>query len=169
MSFKAKDLQFERQEPAFLRRFKAGIADATDDPDRQINPLPLPKKPKRLQNEDDDGPTYVVEGSNETLTKDEYEKLVKKSMDDGNGETPSKSEEQDDTKDAGSGPDPTRPKQQSVQARHIPKKRKAVKVIGENETSGSEKPAVVSTTKKSNATKPKKKAKVKLSFDEGEG
>lgn len=168
MSFRAKDLQFERQEPAFLRRFKAGITDATDDPDRQINPLPLPKKPKRLENDEDDEPTYVVEDSNETLTKGEYEKLVKKSKEEPNRESASQPEQQDD-KDTPAGSDPTRPKRQAVQAGVIPKKRKVVKIIGDAETSESERPTPVSTIKKLPTTKPKKKAKVKLSFDEEEG
>lgn len=165
MSFKAKDLQYERQEPAFLRRLKAGITGADDDPDRQINPLPLPKKPKRLENDEDDGPTYVVEDSNETLTKEEYEELVKKSKDDGDGEKPATPGKSDTAEVAARKDDSNRPKQPSVQAGAVSKKRKAVKVIGDDEAGEHEEPSQAAISKKSVIAKGKKKPKVKLSFD----
>lgn len=168
MSFKAKDLQFERQEPAFLKRLKAGIADATDDPDRQVNPLKFPKKPKRLENDDDDAPTYVVEDSNETLSKEEYEELLKKSKDE--DENGSRLAKQSNPDDKATSQDSSRPKQLSIQVGAISKKRKAIKVVGDDEAEEAESPSKAASAKKPILTKSKKKAKVKLSFnDEEEG
>jgi len=168
MSIKAKDLQYDRQEPAFLRRLKAGITGVGDDPDRQINPLPLPKKPKRLEKDEDDGPTYVVEDSNETLTKEEYEELMKGGKVDGSDEKQGKPEETDGTEDVAKKDDSNRPKQRSVRAGAVSKKRKAVKVVGEDEAGEAEESSEAATSKKVAAVKGKKKAKVKLSFDDEE-
>lgn len=160
MSFKAKDLHFERQEPAFLKKLKAGITDATNDLDRQINPLSRPKKLKRLENDDDDAPTYVVEDSNETLTKEEYEKLVEKSKDEDRTEKTSKLDLKDAVEDGPTTQEPSQPSQAAAGSR----KRKAVKVIGDGDAGELEKP---STSKKPATTKAKK-TKVKLSFDHEE-
>jgi len=166
MSIKAKDLQYDRQEPAFLRRLKAGITAVDNDPDRQVNPPPFPKKPKRLENDEDDGPTYVVEDSNETLTKEEYEKLVKKGKDVGRGEKHVKLGETDGNEDVAKKDDSNRLKQQSVHAGALSKKRKAVKIVGEDEAGESEESSPAAIPKKSATAKGKKKAKIKLSFDD---
>ena len=73
---KAKGLEFDRTQPAFLRRLRGEIGGQTDDPDRHVDSVARPKRPKRLDADEDDGPTYVMEDTNATLTKDEYEALV---------------------------------------------------------------------------------------------
>lgn len=74
MSFKAKNLEYKPEEPAFLRRLRAQNGGFDD---RHERPVPRAKRAK-LENDEDDAPAYVVEGSGESLTKEEYEALVVK-------------------------------------------------------------------------------------------
>jgi hypothetical protein len=164
MSFKAKDLKFEANEPAFLRRLRGQVTgnDPDRDPDRHITPVALPKKPK--QEDQDDAPTYVMEGSDATISKEEYATL-----------TGSKNSDQSDKKDdvvkskqeaAESKADAPRTKQKLTDVGIVSKKRKAIKVVGddsEDETSV-DRPSIGKGAT-STAKKPKKKANaIKLSF-----
>jgi Domain of unknown function (DUF4604) len=159
MRFKAKDLKFEADEPAFLRRLRGQVTgnDPDRDPDRHIMPVALPKKPK--QEDQDDAPTYVLEGSDATISKEEYATL-----------TGSKSSDQPDEKDvmvkskqesAESNTDAPRTKQKLTDVGIVSKKRKAIKVVGDDVK---DEPSV---DRSSTAKKPKKKANaIKLSFGE---
>lgn len=77
----------ECNEPSFLRklRSKHGGADSV----RHERPVARPRK-QATGGEDDDQPTYVVEGSQDTLSKQEYEALIRKEQ--GEGESQGKSE-----------------------------------------------------------------------------
>ncbi|KAK0638173.1 hypothetical protein DIS24_g10082 [Lasiodiplodia hormozganensis] len=171
MAFNAKNLSYDRKEPAFLRRMKGDLS-AGRDTDRHERPIARPKRAKR-DDEEDDGPTYVIEESNDTLTKAEYEALV-------NGGT----ETANDTSDVAKEKDgdeavveQAKPKQQVASVGGASKKRKAVKIGSDaDEEEGDEARA----TEKSGKTedphkkdikpkKPKKKTKaVKLSFGDEE-
>lgn len=165
MSFKSKNLEYDDRQPAFLRRMRGEIRGSVDDPDRQVNPAARPKLASRLKNDEDDGPTYVMEDSQDLLTKAEYEALVK-------GEEESKSAEHADStaKDAAAEEDKPLPQKQKVaEVGGLGKKRKAAKIIGDE----SEKPggkaqnAGVPPSEESDKKRPpkKKKAKaIKLSF-----
>ena len=68
----------EPNEPAFLRRLKSEYQGG--DPARHERPPARPRKHVR-EGEDDDQPTYVLEGSQNTLSKAEYEALMGVSRD----------------------------------------------------------------------------------------
>ena len=168
MSFgKGRGLEFEAKVPAFLQRLKGGIA--TGQTDRHEHPVPRPKRLK--QDDEDDAPTYVVEDSNDTLSKAEYEGLLagKEVNNDSN------SEERDHSTDAKDASDDRHGEENSkrdavantdrvAEAGKLQKKRKVGKVVGgeEEEAVDDKKPSNSDATKK-----PRKKAKaIKLSFDE---
>lgn len=167
MSFKSKNLEFEASEPAFLRRLRGQARGNIDDPDRHTNPTALSKAPERLENDEDDAPTYVVEGSNATVTKEEFEKLVSgKSTELESSEAIKASEtgketDQDASKSLKSA-------QKVAEVGVMSKKRKATRVVGdedENEAIDSSKDQKV----KSSSKKAKSRSKaVKLSFDDEE-
>lgn len=76
MAFNAKNLSYDRSEPAFLRRLK-GEATAGRDTDRHERPAIRPRgRARHSANDDDDAPTYVLEESGDALSKAEYEALV---------------------------------------------------------------------------------------------
>lgn len=64
----------ESNEPAFLRRLRGEVGG--QDTARHERAIPRPKKRKDLNNDEDDGPTYVDEDRNEVLNRSEYEALV---------------------------------------------------------------------------------------------
>ena len=67
----------ELKEPDFLRRLKQQCA--SDDTGRHHRPSARPKRPRA--DNDDDGPTYVDEATNEIVSQTEYEALAGKSSD----------------------------------------------------------------------------------------
>lgn len=155
-----------------MRRMKGDLS-AGRDTDRHERPIARPKRSKR-DDEEDDGPTYVIEESNDTLTKAEYEALVNGGTETAN-DTSNATKENDGDEAAA---EKTKPKQQQVASvGGASKKRKAVKIGSDaDEEEGDEAKA----TEKSGKTeephkkdikpkKPKKKTKaVKLSFGDEE-
>ncbi|KAL1863389.1 hypothetical protein Plec18167_000483 [Paecilomyces lecythidis] len=162
MSFKSKNLNYEAKEPPFLQRLKSQYGGANSG--RHERPIP---RPRRLQKDDDeDAPTYVDEETNEVISKEEYEFLVRGEKGD---------ESQDEAKDeTASGPakdaDQAESETGAQQKQNIaeiggPKKRKQGRVVGEEDTPES----TERRQESSSSRKPKqKKKKIKLSFDEGE-
>ncbi|KAL1297716.1 hypothetical protein AAFC00_006262 [Neodothiora populina] len=72
-NIKSKDLSFNKQEPAFLRRMREANSGLGDRHERQI------ARPQRLRDpnaDEEDAPTYVDEEGG-TLSKAEYEDLLK--------------------------------------------------------------------------------------------
>lgn len=69
MAFKAKDLHYEKQEPAFLKRLRAGNTS-----DRSPISISRPRK-ARLDTGEDEGPT-IVDERGETVTVGEFERLA---------------------------------------------------------------------------------------------
>jgi len=120
---------------------------------------------KKDGEDEDDAPTYVVADSNETLSKTEYEALMRKeNLED---ETPAKAnggDEHSRARKSADGP-PVLSKQYITEIGNVRKKRKAVKVVGDTE----EGPESHDRPSKVLSSKPKKKAKaVKLSFGDDE-
>jgi len=174
MSFKAKNLEYAAEEPAFLRRLRAQNGGFDDRHERTV---PRPKR-ARLENDEDDAPAYVVEGSGENLTKEEYEALVTRGEGKagettaGSGGVPQSSE----TKASGGSPDQDdegRKARVVAEAGVGGKKRKVAKVVGEDDEVADSKalPEKSCTTPGSGTKKkPKKRGKpIKLSFNDDEG
>ncbi|KAF1918386.1 hypothetical protein BDU57DRAFT_528795 [Ampelomyces quisqualis] len=161
MSFKAKDLHFDNEQPAFLRRLRGELTSG--DTARHEQPI---QRNKRLKNDDeDDAPTYVLEETKESLTREEYEALVsgKDSKDAAKLDTGSTSEKAQNELQV-------KPKDKIAEVGTGTKKRKAAKIVNEEDEGGS-----TNTTKNTILTgvkatkKPKKKAKaVKLTFGDEE-
>ncbi|KAK4981980.1 hypothetical protein LTR50_007861 [Elasticomyces elasticus] len=140
MAFKAKDLHFEKNDPPFLRRLRAEQAGKNLD-DRHERATPRPKRLKRDGDSDEDEPTYVVEESNDTLSKAEYEAMAAAGKSTaalcnaGPGTSASQSvtshaeEAEHDAKDDPV-PERARVKQHVADAGPGPRKRKAVRVAG---------------------------------------
>lgn len=154
---KGKDLQFDKNLPPFLQRLhaqKGGFGDA----DRHERAIARPKKAK--DENDDDGPTMIDE-SGETLTKDEYAKLTSApdAAEEGSGAAASQSEAR-----PSEGEPSTTKLDSKVTNGAASKKRKAVKVVGDDEEPSPQDEAAVASKP---AKKIKKKAKpVKLAFDD---
>ena len=169
-AFNAKNLEYNRQEPSFLRKLKAEHGG-----DRSNVQFARPKKDRLKTGDDDEDEPTIVDEHGESLGKGEWEQLLKQEK----GAAKEGAEEQEAAgegvwidQDIGGKDGEGREKQQVAEI-GANKKRKAVKVFGEEtaadrkkvDSNGNEqlheKPAI-STTK--NKTK-----KVKLSFDDTDG
>lgn len=120
----------------------------------------------KKDDDEDDAPTYVMEDSNQSLTKAEYEALVagkdEEEKASGEDETTGKSKS---AEDASKESVPHQSMDSIAEVGKAAKKRKAGKIIGgEDEDENDVKKANAKVVKK-----PKKKAKpVKLTFDDQE-
>ena len=173
--FKAKNLTYDKTQPAFLQRLKAEYAG-----DRNNVQFARPNKSRlKTGDADEDEPT-IVDEAGEGVSKEEYEGMLKRE----NGG------EADAVEGVGVGKDDDKESQEVVnrkgQARDkqkvaevgVGKKRKAAKVVGNgdevnnySETATSAKESKQEDAKKElvseTSSKPKKKSKrIKLSFDD---
>ena len=133
------------------------------DLDRHDRPFARPKREK--QEDEDDGPAYILEDSNMVLSKSEYEALLAgKTLSEECGIQSADADEKEGLSTTLALPADNPPnqkgdlpaKQRLTEIGKSLKKRKAVKVIGEDDVDV-----------KVKDSKPKKKAKtIKLSFDE---
>ncbi|KAH0348994.1 hypothetical protein KCU83_g5703, partial [Aureobasidium melanogenum] len=179
-NIKSKDISYDKSasQPAFLQRLRDQNS-AISASGRHEQPVARAQRAKKSGDDDDDAPTYVVEGSSETLTKAEYEKLAS-----GDGEESDAKSKFGDVKDmvtgeltgdspkaSGALPDesdaPARASA-TVDAGKATKKRKVAKVVGgdddEDEASNQD-----TTKDESKPKKIKKKGKpIKLSFGDEE-
>ncbi|KAH7092187.1 hypothetical protein FB567DRAFT_232960 [Paraphoma chrysanthemicola] len=161
-NFKAKDLHFDNEQPAFLRRLRGELISG----DTARHEQPIPRNKRLKQDDEDDAPTYVLEDTKESLTKEEYEALVSgkdaKDGEDGVVASASKPEVAE-----------TEPKQKDkiAEVGGASKKRKAAKIIGDEPAASKEDSGKTASTTDTKVTKkPKKKAKaVKLTFGDDEG
>ena len=116
------------------------------------------------QDDEDDAPTYVLEDTNQSMTKEEYEAFVKEkdSFED--------EKKEDATKDAAKDSE-SKLKDRITEGGANLKKRKAAKVISDEQEDSKDEPKDVKKTDPKPVKKPKKKNKaVKLTFgDEEEG
>ncbi|KAI5203069.1 hypothetical protein E4T39_04321 [Aureobasidium subglaciale] len=186
-NIKSKDLTYDKtaSQPAFLQRLRDQNS-AISASGRQEQPVARAQQAKKGGDDDDDAPMYVVEGSSETLTKAEYEKLTAGDGDgdgDDNEETDAKSKfgnvkemvtgelKGEWPKASGALPDedeaPTR-SSATVDVGKANKKRKMAKVVGGDENEdGAE--AQATGKDESKPKKIKKKGKpIKLSFGDDE-
>ncbi|KAF2156580.1 hypothetical protein K461DRAFT_288985 [Myriangium duriaei CBS 260.36] len=177
MSSKPKGLEYKANEPAFLQRMRAQNTGADG---RHERPVPRPRRGK-VDDNDDDAPAYVMEDTNDNLTKKEYDKLVADekaaTADSGDEEGNVKGKVQADgpfmsgalpTKDTASAgsEEVERPSTGKVsEAKLGQKKRKAAAVVGQDHADEDD----GEVEGKAKAKKTKKKGKpIKLSFDEND-
>ena len=174
MSLKAKDLTYNKEQPAFLQRLRAQHGG-----DRSNVQFARPKKDRlKTGDADEDEPT-IVDEEGETVAKAEWEERVKTEHDRREADATVKGEDVSNhgsqTLDSG---EVAREKQQ-VAGIGTGKKRKAAKVVtddteGEKDRTADQAIAtrknsenkVTSTVKEPTAMPKKKGKKIKLSFDE---
>lgn len=179
-NIKSKDLTYDKNasQPAFLQRLRDQNS-AISSSGRHEQPIARAQRAKNTNNDDDDAPTYVVEGSSETLTKAEYEKLTSGDGDDAKdkfgdvkdmvtGELTA-----DSPKASGALPDedeaPARASA-TVDVGKATKKRKVARVVGGDDDDDGDEAKTNDTSKdESKPKKLKKKGKpIKLSFGDEE-
>ena len=156
MSFKSKDLHYDNAQPAFLQRLRGQLSG----PDSDRHERPIARQKGQKKDDQDDAPTYVLEDSNQSITKEEYEALLKaetgeegKALGDKVDEDEAKAKEMEKPS-------------KKPEVGQASRKRKAVKVFGNKEEENEK----LSKVKDAKVTKkPKKRAKaIKLSFDDPE-
>lgn len=184
MAFNAKNLQYNKQEPAFLRRLKG---EYVGQDGRQTYQAPRPKR-DRLKSGDDDDDPVIVDEQGETVNKEEFERRV-------NGEEPAedgtkvdlepgKDDDDGSASLAAAKNSSERQKVSEIGGSAASKKRKVGKVVGGEEdlggsaseasrgvrtTTEADSGAAVPIKKDTAAPKKKKGKKIKLSFDEPDG
>lgn len=179
-NIKSKDISYDKSasQPAFLQRLRDQNS-AISASGRHEQPVARAQRAKKSVDDDDDAPTYVVEGSSETLTKAEYDKLTS-----GDGEESDAKSKFGDVKDmvtgeltgdspkaSGALPDesdaPARASA-TVDAGKATKKRKVAKVVG-GDDDVDEANTQDTSKDESKSKKIKKKGKpIKLSFGDEE-
>ncbi|PGH27672.1 hypothetical protein AJ80_00687 [Polytolypa hystricis UAMH7299] len=170
MSFKAKNLSYERNEPAFLRKLRGQYGEGDRAPQQR-----RPVKPK--SHDDDDEPTYVDEESNEIISKEEYKALLEGGE---GGPTGEQNEGEEGKREGEDGEDKLSPENAKAKAaveletaRPVQqfgqiggaKKRKQGRIVGESGQEEQREPPEQTETNRT-ANKPKKKRKIKLTFEE---
>ncbi|KAF8425142.1 hypothetical protein EV426DRAFT_708766 [Tirmania nivea] len=170
MSYNAKkSLSYEMEEPAFLRRLRQGQSGG-EQQQRYI----APRNKKRSIDDDEDAPTYVLEGGNDTITVEEFKALNgSKSGDDKEDtekdNTPAREEEA--VADVGAAISLEKPldMKKILEAGSKINKRKAVKMIGagEGDDTTCQDDEKLGPPKRTGRTA-KGKQRVKLSFGDDE-
>lgn len=174
---KSKDLSFNKQEPAFLRRIREANSGQGD---RHERPVARPQRLRDPDADEEDAPTYVDEGG-DNLSKAEYDALVKQneSGESDAAEALAKAVKPDSTVggvvtgdlegdehkvSGGIGEDEKKGKAKTIDVGGPSKKRKVAKVVGGEDDLDDTKESK-DEPKKGLMKKVKKKAKaIKLSF-----
>lgn len=147
-------------QPAFLQRLRGRIAGDAPGGDPARHAVPIARNKRLAQDDEEDAPTYVLEGTDQSLTKAEYEALVSgkaSTTEEGEGEK-TEGDEKKETE-----------KTEKEKDKPIVKKRKVAKVIGAEADEGDTSKELGKSDAKV-VKKPKKKVtKVKLTFGDDEG
>lgn len=166
---KSKDLKYDSSLPPFLQRLHDQRGGG-GDPDRHERAIARPRKPKDAN--EDDGPT-VVDDNGETLSKEQYEHITNDpaALDSDTAHVTGKVDPATEPMAHGALPDTnaeleTRKTDNNLTNGTAQKKRKAAKVVGDEDAA--EKDPDQESTATKTAKKAKKKAKVKLAFDDDE-
>ena len=158
----------DSNEPTFLRKLRS---EYEGDDARHERPLARPRK-QQIGGDEDEEPTYVQEESHDTISKAEYDAMMKNAdVEKQTSKTViSKVESKDNlhapTEDAGKSPhEPALSKQQVVAGIGVNTKRRFAKVVGEED--GTEDSQFEgSRPHDEKKSKLKKGKKIKLSFNE---
>ncbi|KAI9831348.1 MAG: hypothetical protein M1819_005122 [Sarea resinae] len=162
MSFNAKNLSYEKKEPSFLQKLKRDYAGS----DSHRHQIPI-ARPRRQRDDDiDDEPVYVEEESNDTISKAEYDALLRQSAQKVSTERDHEPGEEQETTShsevAGAmleAEEAPQIRQKITEVGAGSRKRKAPKVITEDDREPS-----ISNTSKPGKKKKSQKKSVKLSF-----
>ncbi|KIY04030.1 uncharacterized protein Z520_00722 [Fonsecaea multimorphosa CBS 102226] len=181
MAFNAKNLEYNKQEPAFLRRLKGEVGGVDGRHNVQI---PRPKKDRLKTGDDDEDEPMILDERGERVERAEFERMVKGEDD------AQKSTEGEEAGGTGSqvegskGSEPLeRQKVTEIGSAANAKKRKVGKVVGGEDEDGedvedralkqkdgSKEKAEKPPAAKVGPSAPKKKGKkIKLSFDDPDG
>lgn len=145
----------DNSQPAFLRRLRGELTSG----DSARHEQPVARNKRLKQDDEDDAPTYVLEDTKESLTKEEYEALVS-----GKDSSKAKDRQDDETTNTELPEDKTKSKDKIAEVGAASKKRKVAKIIGDEQDASKD-----STTGAKGSKKAKKKAKaVKLTFGDEE-
>lgn len=127
---------------------------------------PIPRNKRLKQDDEDDAPTYVLEDTNQSMTKEEYEEFIGKKKTEEVGD-----KEQKDTPNDSTNDEPAKPKDKITEVGTNARKRKAAKIISDDQGDNKDQPKDEKKIDVKTVKKPKKKGKaVKLTFgDEEEG
>lgn len=160
---KSKDLSYDPTLPPFLQRLHAQKAGRGGDPDRHEHAIARPKRVKK--DAVDDGPT-IVDESGETIEKAELEKMNGALE---NGKDDVEATPVTDAQDTGIAPLERKGDGQKVTDGGVGianKKRKVVKVVGDDDEAKGEELEQDGEEKSKPVKKSKKKSKpIKLAFD----
>lgn len=131
---------------------------------RLERPVERARKPRNPKDDDDNAPVYVDEESNEVISREEYKALVegdapKQEENEVSSKGPVTAEGEGKTQSRG---ESTATKQSNLTEIGGQKKRKQVKVVGEEDKPETEE----ERSKAPVSRKPKKARKIKLSFDQ---
>ena len=158
----------ESNEPAFLRKLRSEYQGG--DSARHERPLARPRKHIK-DGEEDDQPTFVVEGSQDTLSKAEYEALMGVANDEKQDGNEAVSDTQPGSKDekprecSAEVSDNSMPVKQINASIGASNKRRFAKIVG-NEEEGAAEGRDEDSARTTRKPKAKKAKKVKLSFAE---
>jgi hypothetical protein len=141
---------------------------------RHEHPAQRPRKPKNKDDEDDDAPTYVDEETNDTITKEDYEALLKGSEDkpettgaEGDGDAGSGESKEPTASSAQASNTTDAPKTQEKMAEiGSQKRKKQARVVGGDDDEVAAKEEAPRKDSSSSRRPKAKKKKVKLSFDD---
>lgn len=172
-TIKSKDLSFNKQEPAFLRRIRESNSGHND---RHERPVARPQRPRDPNADEEDAPIYVDEGG-DTLSKAEYDAMVKQT-EDGTNDATTAATKPDETVGGSvvgelQGTEPLasgaiRGGKAVLVDAGVSKKRKVAKIVGGEDEGVKEGEGEVER-RKPVVKKVKKKGKpIKLSFDDDE-
>ena len=173
MAFNAKKLEYEKKEPAFLRRLKGEFSGLDGRNNVQIV---RPKKDRLRTGDDEEDEPVIVDEQGQRIEKAEFERRAKGEEE---AERPDFTEEE---KGSASAEKVVKQTVMEIGTASNVKKRKAGKIVGggegnnegsvdekiEEKTSSREEPDKVPLPKKKVAAPKKKAKKIKLSFDEPE-
>lgn len=151
----------DAKEPAFLQRLRGQHGNTSGGLDR-----PISQRPRKVKDDnDDDGPTYVDAESNEVVSKEDYEAMVKSGdQEPEQPENDTKSEDAAAAKNEDNKQKASHSSQQNLAEIGGPRKRKQAKVVGD-EVQEAESEGVQPREPAPRKQKQKKK-KIKLSFEE---
>lgn len=179
MAFNAKNLEYNKQEPAFLRKLRGEYGGLDGRHNVQIA---RPKKDRLKTGDGDEDDPVIVDEQGELVGKEEFERRQKQGVD--STEQAGVDEVKDDDDATGKEQLSERQKVTEIGSSGTLKKRKAAKVVGAEDDDGDKEGEATSSTiekenkkggvetaakKKDVGAAKKKGKKIKLSFDEPEG